>query len=442
MLPFSSGRSCWPANLMRFRINLRSARAALLALALLAGAQTAAAQTIAGFVHRKVQNFEQTSPAAPVASSAEPFQFGSIVSKGFATINSATLTFNGSASPRAYQLSTNSNFSILDTFATQAQLEAAYGSGTYNLSVNTTAGVFSRSIFFSPFSYPTTPELTVAASDWQNGELLIDAAADYTLTWGAFSNAEAADLIEFTILNPSVSVRSFPPTQTSYTLPAGTLVPNRFYLCDLAFIRAAGATARDANIGPGSARLMTTTRFHIRTRVAPLTLLSAVSQKPHGLDTGFFDLPLPLSGPPGVECRSGGSNGFHTLVFTFNNVLASGSASVTSGTGNIAFAPSFVSDRMNVRLNGVADAQTITVTLRDVTDQHGQVLPETAVSLNVLLGDGNGDKTVNSGDAQQTRNRSGQPLTGSTFRSDFNLDNSINSGDATIARSRSGQFIP
>jgi hypothetical protein len=57
------------------------------------------------------------------------------------------------------------------------------------------------------------------------------------------------------------------------------------------------------------------------------------------------------------------------------------------------------------------------------------------------MGDSNGDATVNSGDAQQTRNRSGQAINTATFRSDVNLDGTINSGDATVVRSRSGQSI-
>ena len=60
----------------------------------------------------------------------------------------------------------------------------------------------------------------------------------------------------------------------------------------------------------------------------------------------------------------------------------------------------------------------------------------------LLLGDSNGDRSVNSGDATQTRNRSGQALTATTFRSDVNVDATINSGDAFIVRSRSGQSIP
>src|SRR2546428_7715051 len=38
----------------------------------------------------------------------------------------------------------------------------------------------------------------------------------------------------------------------------------------------------------------------------PLTLVSAVSRKTHGA-AGTFDIDLPLTGEPGVECRSAGA---------------------------------------------------------------------------------------------------------------------------------------
>ena len=57
--------------------------------------------------------------------------------------------------------------------------------------------------------------------------------------------------------------------------------------------------------------------------VAALQLSSAVSRKTHG-GVGDFDVPLPVTGTPGVECRAGAMG--HTLVFTFTNSVVSGSA--------------------------------------------------------------------------------------------------------------------
>jgi hypothetical protein len=97
---------------------------------------------------------------------------------------------------------------------------------------------------------------------------------------------------------------------------------------------------------------------------------------------------------------------------------------------------------MTVNLTGVADVQRITVTLSGVTDATGQVLPNSSVSMVLLIGDANGDRVVNAGDVLQTRSRSGQTTSETNFRSDVNTDGAINGGDALLVRSRSGASVP
>src|SRR5436189_6248572 len=115
------------------RFYSRSLQCLLLALALSFSRTTVFSQNVAGFLLGKIQNFQQTSSAPPVMNATAPFQFGSIISMGTATINSATLTFTGTSSPRSYTPAGNGDFEILDTFTTQAQLDVAYGSGNYSL---------------------------------------------------------------------------------------------------------------------------------------------------------------------------------------------------------------------------------------------------------------------------------------------------------------------
>ena len=161
----------------------------------------------------------------------------------------------------------------------------------------------------------------------------------------------------------------------------------------------------------------------------------------HG-GAGTFDINLPVVGPSGIECRSGGANGNHTMVISFNNTVVSGNATITGGIGSVAGTPTFSGNTMMVNLTGVANAQTVTVTLSNVTDSFSQVLPNTAINVGFLLGDTNGDAFVNSGDSLQTRNRSGQVTDATNFRSDVNTDGFVNSGDSFIVRSRSGTNLP
>ncbi len=170
----------------------------------------------------------------------------------------------------------------------------------------------------------------------------------------------------------------------------------------------------------------------------PLQLLSAVSRKAQG-GAGSFDLNLPLSGTPAVESRSSGDS--HTLVFTFNNNVMSGSATIESGTGNCA-AKVFSGNTMVATVTGASDVQMLSIVLSGVTDQYGQVLPDTHISVGLLVGDVNGDGIVNSGDTLQTRSRSGQSVDASNFRADVNLDGAVNSGDALVVRARSGSSLP
>jgi hypothetical protein len=418
-----------------------SPRWTLLLVALTLSTAASNAQNVGGFIIAKIQNFQQTSSAPPMVNSAQPFQFGSLITMGTATINSATLTFTGTASPRSYAPVGNGDFSILDTFTTQAQMDAAYQNGNYNLSINTSAGTFSRSIFLFPFTYPTTAMLTVPANNWQGGVLVINAAADYTFTWNSFANAQPADGIELIIREAGLSFGPLPATQISLTLPADSLQPGTTYTCDLGFIRVAGATAGDSNIGPGYATLVKDTGFMLHTLPQPLALTGAGSRKIHGA-AGTFDVDLPLSGPPGVECRAGGESGDYTLVVTFNNMVVSGNATVTSGIGSVAGAPVFSGNTMTVNLTGVVNAQTVAVTLSNVTDEFSQTLPDTAVNVSFLLGDTSGNGIVNASDVSQTKSQVGMPIGSSNFREDVNANGTISSTDVAIVKSDVGTSLP
>ncbi len=65
-----------------------------------------------------------------------------------------------------------------------------------------------------------------------------------------------------------------------------------------------------------------------------MQLMSVVSRKIHG-NAGTFDVILPSSGSPGIECRSGGATNDYTIVFTFTNNVSVRNATVTAGTGSV-----------------------------------------------------------------------------------------------------------
>ena len=185
------------------------------------------------------------------------------------------------------------------------------------------------------------------------------------------------------------------------------------------------------------------------TAPTPLALVSAASRKTHG-SAGAFDIDLPFSSnlpvpPPGIECRAGsGTGGDHTLVFTFNNVPVSGTASVVSGNGNVAGEPVFAGHTMSVNLTGVTNAQVIGLTL-NVTDSFGQpfVNPEgIPVYMGLLVGDVNANGVVSNTDVASVKGQVAAPVDASNFRTDVTANGVISNTDVSATKGQVGTSLP
>ena len=185
----------------------------------------------------------------------------------------------------------------------------------------------------------------------------------------------------------------------------------------------------------------TQTGFQILTVADELQMTAAVSVNAHA-GFGPFSINLPLAGEPGVECRSTGGN--YRLLFSFTNNVVSGNASVTSGIGSVAGSPTFAGNTMTVNLTGVTDVQRITVTLSNVTDSFAQVLPNTAVTMGMLIGDsaGIGNGSVGASDIGFVKSKSGQTTDATNFRADVAVNGSIGAGDIGLTKSKSGNVLP
>ena len=173
--------------------------------------------------------------------------------------------------------------------------------------------------------------------------------------------------------------------------------------------------------------------------VACITPSAAVSRKTHTAEH-VFDINLPLTGAPGIECRSGGANSDHQLVLTFPGAVTFNNAAITSGTGTVSGTSGNGTSQVIVNLTGVVDAQVIRVTLSGVND--GSVTSEMSVRMGVLLGDTTSNGAVNSSDISQTKSQSGQAVSASNFRQDVTANGSINSSDISLVKSRSGTALP
>src|SRR5439155_17625647 len=134
-------------------------------------------------------------------------------------------------------------------------------------------------------------------------------------------------------------------------------------------------------------------------RVAPSAPMaqSAFSRKTHG-GAGTFDVPLPLTGNVGVECRSGGATNDYQMIINFATAVTVESASVTSGTGMVSRFSGSGTSQITVNLTGVTNVQRSTVTLHNVND--GTTTRDVPISIGLLSGDVKGNAVVNAAEAR------------------------------------------
>ncbi|MEP7014722.1 MAG: kelch repeat-containing protein [Verrucomicrobiota bacterium] len=177
--------------------------------------------------------------------------------------------------------------------------------------------------------------------------------------------------------------------------------------------------------------------------------VGAVSRKVHG-GAGTFDLPLPLSGTPGIECRSGGATNDYQIIISFAHEVTVGGApqaQVTSGTGTVGSggvsnggAVTVSGSSVTIPLTNIGNAQTIKVTLFGVND--GSSSGNVVIPMSRLLGDTNSNGAVTSADVSQTKSRIGQTISSANFRSDINANGAINASDTGLVKSALGTGLP
>jgi len=175
-------------------------------------------------------------------------------------------------------------------------------------------------------------------------------------------------------------------------------------------------------------------------RVSPVAPVaqSAFSRKTHG-GAGTFDVPLPLTGNVGVECRSGGATNDYQMIVNFASAVTVESVAVTSGTGSVS-SFSVSGSQVTVNLTGVTNIQRITVTLHNVND--GTSTGDVPVSMGVLVGDVNGNAAVNASDVSLTKSQVGQAVSGSNFREDVNVNGTISATDVAQVKANVGTALP
>lgn len=169
---------------------------------------------------------------------------------------------------------------------------------------------------------------------------------------------------------------------------------------------------------------------------------TVVSRKSHG-GAGAFDIPLPLTGALGVECRAGGPGGNHQIVATFAAPVTITAATVTPGSGGTASVsglPVVNGNTVTVNLTNVSQAQKIMINLIGVND--GSNTENISIPMGVLMGDTTGNQVVNSSDVSEAKLQTGLLVAPATFRRDVTTSGTINSTDVSAVKAATGTSIP
>ena len=171
------------------------------------------------------------------------------------------------------------------------------------------------------------------------------------------------------------------------------------------------------------------------------TVISAVSRKSHS-GAGNFDIALPLTGDPGIECRQGlgPTSDSHQIIVTFAAPVTSTGVTVQSSNGLATASTSTAGAVVTITLNAVANAQRLRVTLHAVND--GTTAGDVVIPVAFLLGDTTPNGSVTASDIGQVKSVSGATANPSNFRSDVTPNGTITASDLGLVKSRAGTVLP
>lgn len=164
----------------------------------------------------------------------------------------------------------------------------------------------------------------------------------------------------------------------------------------------------------------------------------AVSRKEHAGSP--YDVYLPLTGLPGIECRSGGEPGIYQVVVRFLNNASFVGATVTAGNAMVSNVSGNGTTQATINLSGVANQQRVNITLFSLNDGLG--LRDLVIPMAILVGDTTGDGVVNSSDVSETKGHADELLSAINFREDINASGAIDSFDVENVKSHSGTGLP
>lgn len=207
-----------------------------------------------------------------------------------------------------------------------------------------------------------------------------------------------------------------------------------------------GANLQFDNITVGAYNTANVT-LNAPSAVGPV-LWSGVSRRAHG---GYSNFDTAINTASGViaptintvECRSGN---VANIVLTFDKAISSATAIVSTGTATIG-TPAYSTTApytVTIPLTGVTNAQKVTLKLTNITSADGGVMASAYAGFSYLVGDVNGNGTVDTPDALLVRNSTGINGSSGSFnpRADVNGNGTVDTPDALLVRNNNGITLP
>ncbi len=342
---------------------------------------------------------------------------------------------------------------IDDTEDTGAQVAAAapIAGSTITVDLAGTTGVMVRSVNVSTSAGPTNAGRFTGIRKFEiltcnaSGIVTCVSPLDYTLAYTSPDDAFPGDVPR--PLQPDLTSRSFalttPAVATHVRLRvlstqctgqanfAGDQDDDPFNNSDCAS-SASGSIARATELEVFSS--------------TPTTPASVVSRKTHGTQ-GTFDVPLPLTGATGIECRQGPTAGSHQIVFnfpapvTFTGGTITPQGNVLNSSAQLNGMPTGSGTAQAVmNLMNVTNAQTVMITLTGVNAGAGTT--NVTVPVGFLFGDVDSSSRADAGDLNSIRLKTVTQTNATNFRNDVNTSGRVDAGDISGVRQTIVSALP
>jgi len=95
-----------------------------------------------------------------------------------------------------------------------------------------------------------------------------------------------------------------------------------------------------------------------------------------------------------------------------------------------------------VNLTGVTNAQRLTVTLANLSDNAGDFSASMSATMGVLIGDVNANGLVDGNDVSAVQSQTRQSVTSANFRDDVNANGTIDGNDVSLTQSETRTSLP